>query len=237
MWATRVTDMARRFIIYDTETTGLKMAEADLSLPSALSARGDEVCQIGGIIADENMVPTKLFCHYCDTVKVECDKGALRANQISMKEVRQYVRGQFLPSILTERIPEFLWNDSIFIGYNVEFDMNMVKQTVSNADVQFDWEPLRGSIIPKHGRVSIDVSTYFMHYSGGGRTYHTKLSSFDAQLAEKRAEFYRMYGNLDVETNCQELFIPSWNRNHSAFYDALNTYLLWRDTVWRKKLV
>lgn len=229
--------MSRIFITFDTETTGLRMAETDLSQPSSLRARGDEVCQIGGIMADENMVPFKLFCHYCDTVKIDCDRSAQAVNHIYMADVRKYVRNQYLSIVLMEQLQEFFSNDAVFIGYNSEFDLNMVKQTISNTDMQFDWTPLKGSIIPRHGRTSVDVSEYFRQQSREGKSYRAKLSTFDSKLEEARNGFIRDYGSIQIDSNCSELFIPSWNQRHSAFYDALNTFLLWRDYVWRKKLV
>lgn len=228
--------MGRIFITFDTETTGLKLADVDLTAPASLRARGDEVCQIGGIVCDENMEPLKLFCHYCDTVKVECDRGAQQVNGIYMDEVRKYVRSQYLSIVLMEWLREFFYNDVVFIGYNSEFDLNMVKQTISNTDMKFEWTPLMGSIIPKHGRVSVDISEYFKVHRGG-KAYRQRLSAFDAKLEESRGTFIQQYAHMNVESNCNELFVPSWNQRHSAFYDALNTHLLWRDTVWRKKLI
>lgn len=50
--------LPRIFIVYDTEGTGLDlMRSEDLNIPCAISRRGDEVCQIGGIILDNGMIP------------------------------------------------------------------------------------------------------------------------------------------------------------------------------------
>lgn len=230
----------RQFLCFDTEATGLQMADTDLSQPSGLRRRGDEVCQIGGLLLNENMEPQKIFCHYCDTVAVECSKGAIAVHGIEMKEVRKHLPSQFLPVVLHDRVPEFFYPDMMFIGYNVEFDMNMVKQTLSNSDVPFDWSPLRGSIVPKHGRISIDVSPYFKHIGNaakGDKSYFRKLSSFEKELAPLREQFFRQYGHLPLETNCMEMLAPTWEQAHNSFFDALNTFLLWRERVWRKKLI
>lgn len=229
--------MQRVFAVFDTETTGLKFADSPPGEPASLRQHGDEVCQIGGILLDEHMEPFQLFCHYCDTVKVECDAGASAVSGLYMRDIRQHVLGQYLPQVLTEKLSEFFYADTSFIGYNVEFDMKMVQQTIANSDLSFDWEPLRGSIIPRHGRFSIDVSNYYTRRGTNGKTYRMKLSSLSSQLEEARQDFFRQYGHMDIQTNCSELFIPSWNKQHSAFFDALNTFLLWRDTVWQKKLL
>lgn len=229
--------MPRQFLVYDTESTGLKFAETDLSVPASLRHRGDEVCQIGGLLLDERMEPTKLFCHYCDTVKVDCDPTAQKVNGIYMEEVRKYVRCQYLPQVLQERVPEFFADDIIFIGYNVEFDQRMVGQTLSNSDVSFTWSPFKGSIIPKTGRWSVDVSDFFKRVASGNRSYRQHLSSFVQELEGPREEFFQCYGAMEVETNCLELLAPSWKQAHNSFFDALNTFLLWRDRIWRKKLL
>ncbi len=232
--------MARQFIVYDTETTGLKKADIDITLPATLRSRGDEVCQIGGLLLNDRMEPVRLFCHYCDTVAIECSAGATEVHGMTMKEVRKYVRCQYLPMVLHDRVPEFFWKDIIFVGYNIEFDQTMVKQTLSNTGVDFDWEPLRGSIVPKCGRYSIDVADYFKqvgHASRGDRSYYRRLVTFDKELEPARQDFFQRYGAMQVDTNCPELFEPSWCKAHNSFYDSLNTFLLWRDRVWKKKLV
>lgn len=214
--------------------------EGDPTLPATLHNRGDEVCQIGGLILDERMQPQKLFCHYCDTVTIEVSAGAQEVNGISMQEVRKYVRCQYLSNVMHDELPEFFCDDVIFIGYNVEFDMSMVHQTLSNSDLDFTWKPFRGSIVPKTGRWSVDVSEYFKqvgNVSRGKGSYYRRLSSFEKELEQSREEFFASYGHMKVETNCLELLSPSWQQAHNAFFDALNTYLLWRDRIWRKKLI
>lgn len=231
--------MPRQFIVFDTESTGLKRTTVDLSIPSGMRARGDEVCQIGGLILDERMEPQRLFCHYCDTIAVESDAKAFEVHGISMKEVRQHVRCQYLTNVLYDHVPEFFWNDIMFVGYNVEFDMEMVAQTLSNSDVEFKWTPLKGNIVPKTGRYSIDVAEFYRQNStrNKGSTFYRRLSSFEKELEQPREEFFVRYGYLEMQTNCMEMLAPTWDKAHNAFFDALNTYLLWRDRIWRKKLI
>lgn len=232
--------MARCFIVYDTESTGLKRATVDLTLPASLRNRGDEVCQIGGIILDENMNPQKLFCHYCDTVAPEVSAGAFAVNGISMKEVRKYVQCQYLSNVIQEYLPEFLYEDVIFIGYNVEFDQGMVKQTISNSDMDFTWTSFKGNILPRTGRYAVDIAIFFKKIGNtlqGKSSYYRRLSSFEKELEPDRQKFLEDYGTLEIQTNCWDLLAQSWANSHNAFFDALNTFLLWRDRVWQKKLI
>lgn len=224
----------RIFIVYDTEGTGLqKSLSPKLNEPAPITARGSEVCQIGGIILNDRMVPQKLFCHYCDTVAADSPTAALKVHGISQRNIRHYLIGQFLPEIITQYLPEFLYPNVIFVGYNVEFDMTMVAQSLANSPINWRWQPCKASIVPKRGRYSVDVGEYV---KVGSR--YRKLSSFSDELATQRLQFLTYYEKrLPVQTNCIELLEDTWEHEHNSFFDAVNTFLLWGDRVWKKKLV
>ena len=224
----------RKFIVFDTETTGLFRQGLDtLNTPAAITAKGSEVCQIGGLVLDETMSPLKLFCHYCDTVVANSSQAALEVHGIDMRNCRQYVTGQFLPEVMQRFLPEFFEPNVIFIGYNVEFDMAMVAQTLANSPFSFNWSPVRASVVPRRGRHSVDVAEFFKVGSN-----YRRLVSFEKELLTPRMQFLSYYSNfMTVETNCLEMLEPTWDRAHNSFFDALNTYLLWGDKIWKKKLV
>lgn len=226
--------MGRLFIIFDTETTGLaKQPPSELYVPASITNRGSEICQIGGIILDDRMVPLKLFCHYCDIVPAESSKGALETHGIHMFQVRKYLLGQYLPEVLMSYLPQFFAEDVIFVGYNVEFDLTMVAQSLANSPISFRWNPLKTTLVPKKGRHSIDVAGYMRI---GSR--YRKLSSFEEELKPLREAFLNKYiDSLYVETNCIDLLQGSWNQAHNAFFDALSTYILWGERLWKKKLI
>ncbi len=224
--------MARQFIIFDTETTGLRRATGDLSSPSGLQSRGDEVCQIGGIIAGEDMKPIRTFCYYCDTIAANSSKGAYEVHGIDSKDIRSHVRCQFLEVVLLHYLQEFFQPDTVFVGWNIEFDMSMVRQTISNAPASFDWKPFKGQIVPKSGRWSVDAMSFFP----AGKTYR-KLATFATELAYYRHEFFYENSRLNISTNCMEMLKPSCLKAHNSFFDALDTFLLWRDRIWQQKLI
>lgn len=229
----------RFYMVLDTETTGLRTisdAEA-LKSPSSIFSHGDEVCQIGGIFLTQQMQPFRFFCYYCDVVRADSSPGALATHGIAMCDVRKYIAGQYLPEIVQKYLPELLAPNVGFIGYNTEFDMCSIRQTLANSVGDFTWSPLKTPVIPKRGRVSIDVVPYVMA-NNGGKAYRRRLSSFDAELAKSRENFLIAYGNsIPVEHNCPELLSEAMINAHNALYDAINTYLLWVERVWRKKLV
>lgn len=224
----------RLFIVFDTEGTGLnRQALGKLNEPAAVTSRGSEVCQIGGIILNERMMPLKMFCHYCDTVVADSPTAAYNVHGISQRDVRRYLIGQFLPEIMTQYLPEFFYSNVVFIGYNSEFDMTLVAQSLANSPIDWKWKPLHASIIPKRGRVSVDVAEYVKQGSA-----YRKLSSFENELTTQRLQFLSYYERrVQIETNCIELLQGTWERAHNSFFDAVNTYLLWGDRIWKKKLV
>ena len=224
----------RIFIVFDTEGTGLsKMLSTRLNEPLALTARGSEVCQIGGIILSERMIPLKLFCHYCDTVLADSPPRPFSIHGITQRQVRQYLCGQFLPEVMMQYLPEFFYPNVIFIGYNVEFDMTVVAQSLANSPLPWNWKRFTASVVPRRGRHSIDVSEYVKRNG-----HYRSLSSFSQELATQRLQFLSYYERrMSVETNCIEMLQDTWEKEHNAFFDALNTFLLWGDRIWKKKLV
>lgn len=224
----------RLFIVLDTEDTGIsKIPVSSYKKPLSILRRGSEVIQIGGIVLNEKQEPIKLFCHYCDTVIADSPEEALSVHGISQKVSREYVRCQFLPEIITAHLPELLFPNVCFIGYNVEFDMQMIGQSISNSPIDWKYKPVMGNILPKTGRYSVDVMQYL--FSGNRRK---RLSSFNDELRTKRDKFISIYGDkLSVQTNCIEMLSESWKRSHNSFFDALNTYILWGERVWKKKLL
>lgn len=224
----------RLFIVFDTETTGLtKQSLNKINLPVSINMRGSEVCQIGGIILNEGMVPLKLFCHYCDVVSASSQPAAYNTHKINQREIRYYLVGQFLPEVMTKYLPEFFAEDVIFIGYNSEFDMTMVAQSLANSPLSWKWKRVTASIVPRHGRYSVDVAEYFKQ----GSSYR-RLSSFERELDTMRLQFISYYEKrLSVQTNCIELLDKEWGHAHNSLFDSINTFLLWSDKIWKKKLV
>lgn len=193
-------------------------------IPSSITSRGSEVMSIGGIITDAFMTPIKFFCHWCDTV-APCSEAAYEVHGISTKDVRTFVGGEFLPILMTRRLPEFFEENINFFGYNVEFDMCMVRQTLANSPLQFTWKKnSRPGFIPKSGRWSNDIASL---YKIKGR--FQPLSNFVKRLEPRRNEFISRWGDtVPFDSNCPELLSSSF-KSHNAFYDSLNTFLLWED--------
>ena len=227
-------DQERIFIVFDTETTGKVVKSGSvLKTPTSILNRGSEVLQIGGIVLNNNMVPIKMFCHCCDTVIADSDSSAREVHNIDIKEIRRYVCGQFLPEIMTRYLPEFFYSNVCFIGYNVMFDMTMIAQSLANSPIPWTYKPIRTSIVPRKGRWCVDVAEYVKTVNG-----YRRLSSFEKDLTQDRRAFINMWeSRINIETNCVEVLKNDWNRAHNAFFDSVNTYLLWGDRIWKKKVL
>lgn len=226
--------MSLKIIVLDTETTGLdKKSLTSLTTPTSITNRGSEVCQIGGMLLTETMRPYKCFCYYCDTVAAESTPDAFMVHGLRQRDIRRTLSGVYLEEILQTYLPEVFEDNVIFIGYNIEFDMTMIAQTIANSRIPFFWRTFRGIAMPKSGRQAIDIAEYVKC-----RQYYRKLSSFDKELEESRKDFIgRLQFSVGIDTNHSELLEEQMSHAHNSFFDSVSTYLLWMDRVWKKKLL
>lgn len=227
-----------KLIVLDTETTGLKDTKAvSFDDKVVLADRGSEIIEVGGLIVEDSrelanygqMTP---FCVFCDIIGAESELGAKRVHGIDMQEVRHYVRGQFLHNVMRRYVPEFFEDDVLFVGHNILFDMRMLWQGMRNV---YDVQVKEGTttIIPKHGRVMYDTIKYTQTSKGKRR----KLDSFKNELAREFNEMLVGVRDLKVRTNAAELLITCNIGAHNALYDALWTFVVWKEQIWDKKLI
>lgn len=217
------------YIVFDTETTGLDIRHASLKEVCSISNNGDEVIQIGGLTLDSNLNPIKAFCHYCDCLKHASDGKAFKTHQLDLATIRRYVPNTYLEDVLVTYLPEFFEEDVVFIGYNVKFDINMVAQSIRNSSLE--WGPFQNvkAKLPREGRWQLNVMDFLPR--------RMQLVSYETSLREARTKFYKEFqGRLPLETNCPELLSEHWQRAHHALYDSIQTYLLFKEQVWMKKI-
>ena len=220
-----------KYIVLDTETTGLKrMPKGRIVEPTGLSYAGDSVVQLGAVVADENFGIYKAICVFNDVVKAYSDPKAEEVNGLNLSVIRSRLSGVTLAQNIEKYLPEFYDPHVCFIGYNIDFDMDMIAQTTRNYRVV---TPPRKYMIPRRpqeGRITVDIAEYFAKTGAGGRKYHSKLvdacRGYEDVVQETFGDINRM-----MFTNFPELYKQNGNGYHSALYDSVATYCLWRARV------
>lgn len=218
-----------KYIVFDTETTGLDKPRAPRNSPCSITDNGDEIIQIGGLMLDEHLEPVKAFCHYCDCLRSESSANAFRAHCIRLEDIRMRLPCIFFEEVLLDHLPEFLESDVTFVGYNSDFDVGMVTQSLRSTGLDFGpCKPIVSRLM-KRGRYTLDALAFLPQ--------KVKLVSLHGQLTPAREQFYRDFqGKLPVESNAMDLFRESWNHAHNALFDSIETYLLLKTEVIGKKL-
>ena len=216
-------------IVFDVEASGLKTRYSGLDNPVGFGDYGDEIIQLGGLVLDNRMLPIKAFCHYCDMVRADSGLGALETHNIHMEDIRSKLSGVFVEELITTRCLEMLCDDTVFIGYNSEFDLRMTYAGMCNLPGVFKPANRVTTRIQKNGRQFVDLMAYYPDR----RKLVTRVSTFD----KEREEFFKRYGHkLPLDTNMPDLFISQWGASHNALWDVIDTYLLFYHEIWRKKL-
>lgn len=217
------------YIVFDTETTGLKRKFASLNEAASFSDLGDEIIQIGGLILDDKAEPIKAFCHYCDTVTSSSSSDSFRVHGINSEHVRDEVGGMFVDEILWKWCPEFFAPSVTFVGYNGMFDIQMVAQGLRNFPYPFVKPEKLSTRLKKSGRWVLDVMDYLPE--------KRKLVQQASLMGKERDKFFEEYGGrLTLETNAPRLLEQEWNQAHNSLFDSIETYLLFKHKVWQVKV-
>lgn len=112
-----------KYVIFDTETTDLR----------------GEVIQLAYMLLDSNFDIVDFDSFYCDTTKV-ITKGAFDVHGISNEVLEVLSNGKNLEDyILSPKHKKvFFSKGTVFIGYNVTFDIARVNQTLVNQTTDTD---------------------------------------------------------------------------------------------------
>ena len=216
-------------IVYDVEATGLRIKYTGLSEPASIKDGGDEILQIGGLVLDERMKPVRAFCYFCDTVLAASSAEAFATHEIKLEDIRDRLSNVFVEEIITRKCPEMLADDAVFIGYNTEFDLRMTATGMRNLPGVFKQPSAITNRISKKGRQFVDLMKYYPE--------RRKLVQRVASLNKQRDAFFAEYGHrLPFETNHPDLFLDQWGGSHNALWDVIDTYILFKEEVWKKKL-
>lgn len=218
-----------KYMVVDTETTGLEGCRYHTSLPCAVMDNGDEILQIGGLFLDEAFNPIRGFCFYCDILRAGVPEAAFNVHGISIREIRKDLPNIFIEEVVHTELPELFEDDLLFIGYNTDFDIKMLRQGLRNSPAEFGVFQPTASSIPRKGRWTLDVMKYMPK--------RRKLASYSEQLKIPRERFYETFSqSLPIAFNSERLVQESFTGPHNALYDVVETYLLFKEEVLDKRI-
>lgn len=215
------------FLFLDTETTGLERGSE--------VTRGDEVIQIGGVLTDENLIPLRVFDYLCDTTKISMSPQAQRVHGLSMQYIRSQVRDIYLEEVINQYLPElYTSKDLITVGHNIRFDIDMIWQTLRDCSKK----PLFGSevqppLLPKQGRYYIDTVPYFMRKTPNG-AFRQKLSTLSKKYTTEFEQFLDNTPSGIYSTNYERVGRPNL---HNALVDSIYCYIIFKEQVWKTRLL
>lgn len=207
--------MNHQFVIFDTETTSLFMRTA--------TRAGAEVIQFSAILIDECFNITRVINRYCSSTQL-VDPNALKVHNLSDKKISILSDDKFFEQIVKEEKLRDLDNVT-WIGYNVNFDIKMVNQTL----LQNGYESL------DFGK---NVETLNFHRSGN---YHfdamrclSRLSGYNrnVKLSDLVNKYYgveyfkQLCSIMRNKFNIIDPLIGKEDFFHNAIFDSLATLLI-----------
>lgn len=204
-----------KYLVIDTETTGVNQSYVSEKKPLSLTKQS-EIIQIAGLALDEHYQVLHAFSFYCDAITATSSDGAFKTHRLDLQDIRSKVPMQFFSVIADTKLQILFEPDIMFIGKKVGFDMNMIGAGCRNC--VSEWVKPKQTIRcrEKHGRHMLDLNAVF----------RKRLSMYDNMLKEGRDKFFSEHTDLQIWGNSPELYLERKNMFHDAFYDVINTYLL-----------
>lgn len=191
------------FLVFDTETTGL--------------SANDEVVQMAGLLLTPDLQLKKVINFYCYT-QVPFNPKAKAVNGLSSAELMRRSRGKFFEDYYCS-LDIFRKTDIVWIGYNVQFDIGMINNTLENNGMprHYFGKDITNLGV-KSGIYQFDVLQMLSAMNGGTRI---RLTNAAEKLAYSREQIDSMYSKLLRLIN-----LNTGVKDHNALYDALITWLL-----------
>lgn len=198
------------YIIFDTETTGLKS--------------NDEVIQFSAIVCNSafRVIGAENFFSYSI---VSIDPGAQAVHGISREKLYVLSGGKGFEEQFYKFTKKYVTDDTVWIGYNISFDKRLINQTLQNGgEPPFEF----GQETKRLGVASV----------APGRWYFDAMKPISAAMRSPRslkladagkalAKYYKP-GQVEAmfDTLCKKIGVNTDAQFHSALYDSFVTFLL-----------
>lgn len=193
-----------RYVVFDTETTGLGSTA--------------EVIQFSALLLKENLQVERITDFYCYTQE-EIDPKASAVHNLTPTFLMEKSGGKtFEDNFLN--LDWIKFSDLIWVGYNVSFDIRMVNNTLArNGLPKYDFGKNVVRIGNQSGRGYFDLMRFFAMLNNG---YNRKLSVVAKTLPYSEEKLETLYKKF--------LFVAKNDASeatyHNSLYDAMITWLL-----------
>lgn len=195
---------------FDTETTGF--------------GPDDEVIQFAGILTDANMNIIDVVNFYCNPAKI-IPREAVNVHGLTNADVYKLSHGHFIDEFIFKY--DWLVNpkDIVFIGYNVEFDVRLVNQSLLLNGCEGINFGTRVNVIPrdtKHKSYKLcmmeTIKNNLGYYKNQKLVNVTREHlHFNSNKVVEKIELLCEYFNVDRPKHCNA---------HDALYDSFMTMML-----------
>lgn len=192
------------YVVFDVETTG--------------TGSKDEVVQFSALLLNEKLKLQKVYNCFCST-QVTMDPEAARITGLDAKLLRELSKGKFFEDFYCTS-DLFKLKDVVWCGYNVEFDIGKVNNTLTQNGLDaHDFGRETKRLNKNEGSYYFDVMKL---YSVAKRIdYYESLSKSARSLSFSQEKLEAMYAKLLQITNCE-----FDSKYHNALYDSMITWLL-----------
>lgn len=200
-----------KYCVIDTEATGLWTS--------------DEIIQFSGLLTDENFNVLNFVNFYCDTLKT-ISSDAFALHNISNTELTLRSGGKFFESYRNGVYKQlFEMDDVIWIGWNIQFDIRMINNTLTNNGYDpVDFGDRVAALNVTKGRHWFDLMPAASGLLGAG--YRMKLIDAVAKCGFTAEQVSAAFTNISKLFKFDDDSINLDSSYHRANYDVVATWMV-----------
>lgn len=199
-----------KYVIFDTETTGL--------------TKTDEVIQFSAFVLDDSFSVKSAVNFYSDT-QVPISAGAFNTHHLTKAKLNQLAGGEFFEDNWMKLVDELRQHQVIWVDWcNGSFDERMINQTLENNGLPdyFHFPVSPDLKVCRKNRFSVFNMMRALCQKLGVRSLN--LASAVATLPFTKEQINNIYSSIAMQ-------VPNLDdelRYHNALYDAFVTMILFK---------